>query len=754
MLVVSSELPPGPGGIGAHAEAVATGLLALGWEVAVLGSQDYVDDATRRAHNAGLPVTVSTFPSGGSTVLRPIRRWRLLRRVLADHRPDVVLATGGRCLWLCALALRRKGPGFVAVVHGTELGGPTWQRALTRRSLDQARKVVAVSRFTADLATDLGVDAQRIEVIPNGADGDRFRPDPERRRRFRARHGLGDRPLVLTVGNVTRRKGQHVLVEALPRVVERVPDVRYVLVGRPSEADRLVARAEALGVADHVVVLGQVDADEVTDAHAAADLFAMTSTNTADGDVEGYGIAVVEAALSGVPAVVTAGTGAAEAVVDGRTGVVSTGDPGTLASAIVDLLVDPERRRLLGCQALESARERGTWAHRVERYDRTLGAATKPRIVVVSHTEHFRTPEGETLAFGPTTRELDHLATLASQLVHVAPLHTGPPPGMALPITAANVRHVPVPTAGGPRRVDRILALRVVPRWLRTIDREVRSADLVHVRAPAGIAAMAFFVLLVRRRPGPRWVKYAGNWAPDGPDPVTYRFQRWWLRAGLARATVTVNGRWPDQPRFVRTFDNPTLTAAELEAGRDAAEGTTPGPPHRIVFAGRLEREKGAHVAVETVRALRARGIDVELDLLGDGPLRGWVEDQIVADGSGAIRLHGWVRRRELEGHLARGHVFLLPTTAAEGFPKVLGEALAFGCVPVTSVVSSIGQVLGATGGAVLVADDDWIAGVERALEDRHRLVLEGLDGAGRFSYAAYLDAVRTMTAEDWGFVW
>ena len=124
----------------------------------------------------------------------------------------------------------------------------------------------------------------------------------------------------------------------------------------------------------------------------------------------------------------------------------------------------------------------------------------------------------------------------------------------------------------------------------------------------------------------------------------------------------------------VRSFDNPTLTGDELAAGRRAASTKVEGPPYRVVFAGRLEEPKGAHVAVDAVLELRRRGVDVELDLVGDGPLRSWVEDRIAVDGSGAVRLQGWVTRPELERFLARGHAFLLPTTSSEGFPKVLGE--------------------------------------------------------------------------------
>lgn len=754
VLVISSELPPGPGGIGTHAFAVATQLAAQGREVRILGSQHYVDDDERAGFNRRSPVAIDTLPDRGGPVRTAVARGRAIREAIDSEQPDVIVASGGRVLWLTAPIARREGVPLVAVAHGTELGGPRWQRTLTRRALDQAAGVVAVSEFTARLVRGLGV-ATRVEVIPNGADGDRFAPDPVRRERFRRAHGLGDGPVLVTVGNVTRRKGQHLVVEALPQLVARFTDLTYALVGRPTDAGALRSRAEQLGVAGHLRILGQLDTDEVTDAHAAADVFAMTSTSTPEGDVEGYGIAVVEAALSGAPAVVTEGTGAEEAVVDGETGLAVHGDPESIADAIGSLLEDPERRRRMGQAAEHRARAEGTWAHRARRYGEVLdgvAAGSKLRIVVVSHTEHWRADDGSIVGFGATTRELDQLATLASELVHVAPLHEGPPPGMALPARAPNVRYVPVHAVGGATVLDKVRAVAEVPRWWRTISGELRHADVVHVRCPAGISMVALLVLRTRRNPSDRWVKYAGNWQPTAPDALSYRLQRWWLRRGLANAAVTVNGEWPGQPAWVRTFDNPTLTDSEIQRGRAAAGDKPPGPPWSVVFSGRLEKPKGAHVAVETVSELRRRGLDVTLDLVGDGPLRPWVEDQIAGDPSGAIRLHGWMRRDELEGILAGGHVMLLATTASEGFPKVLAEAMAFGCVPVASPTSSIGQVLGETGGAVVVEPgSSWTDAVQTVLvQDGDRLRSEGLAAVQRFSYSTYLSAVRQLAAREW----
>ncbi|MCB1031547.1 MAG: glycosyltransferase [Acidimicrobiales bacterium] len=755
VLVVASELPPGPGGIGAHAYELSVALAAQDHGVSLLGCQHYCSSKDRELFNVSSPIPVITLEDQSNPALTAMGRYRQLLNAIDTSNPDVVLASGGRVLWLAALACKRRSMPWIAVIHGSELGGASASQRLTRWALMKANRVVAVSQFTAELANkNLNVPQNHISVIHNGADGKRFSPDPTDGREFRENSGIGNQPMILTVGNVTERKGQHQVVEALPHLLKTV-DAQYVVVGRPTNAEQLVSLAKKLGVKDNLTILGQQPPSVVLGAHRAADVFAMTSTNTASGDVEGYGIAVVEAALCGVPAVVSKGTGAEEAVINGVTGLAVASRPEAIADALSQLLTNHDLRNEMGRAACRRAQDEGTWESRAEAYGDLLDEVangSKPRLVVVSHTEHYTRDDGTVVGFGPTLRELDQLATLTSELIHVAPLYKGPPPGMALPYTNPRIRHVAAPVAGGPNTKDRIFALRVVPSWVRIINRELRQADAVHVRAPAGIAMVALGILAVRGKPKNRWVKYAGNWMPDRPDAYTYRLQRWWLKKGLARGPVTVNGRWDNQPEWVFAFDNPTLTEAEIEAGAAASAIRSPGPPYRAIFVGRLEKPKGVHIAVETILELRKRGVDIELDLIGDGALRGWAEDQIKAAGNDSVRLHGWLTRKELEGFLTEAHVLLLPSQS-EGFPKVVAEAMAFGCVPFTTAVSAMGQTLGETGGAVVLdANEDWVETLERHLNDESLTVLsaEGVRAANRFSYATYLGRVRELAERNW----
>jgi glycosyltransferase involved in cell wall biosynthesis len=228
--------------------------------------------------------------------------------------------------------------------------------------------------------------------------------------------------------------------------------------------------------------------------------------------------------------------------------------------------------------------------------------------------------------------------------------------------------------------------------------------------------------------------------------------QRRLLRRGVPGAVVTVNGEWPGDPAHVKSFRNPSLTDAELEDGRRAAREKPAPPPLRLLFVGRVEEAKGAARAVEILRRLRGRGVAAELELVGDGPARARLEREArEGPDAGAIRVRGALPRPAIAESYARAHVLLLPSTASEGWPKVLGEAMAYGAVPVASDVSSVPEYLRRFGcGRALPANDldGFVAELARYASDTallRREAARAVESAESFSYTRYLAAVREI---------
>lgn len=313
-------------------------------------------------------------------------------------------------------------------------------------------------------------------------------------------------------------------------------------------------------------------------------------------------------------------------------------------------------------------------------------------LLIVSHTPHYLR-DGSTVGWSPTVREIDYLAACFRNVRHVAPVHSGPVPENVAPYAASNVtviavRDVP---ASGLRR--KLALLQYVPCYLRVLQRELRRADAVHIRSPSGLGFLALLMLAVRSTPRFRWIKYAGSWQRYPKEPLSYRIQRWWIRGALSRGEVTVNGNTAGARR-THSFVNPCFASAEMEAAREQAAHKEIEPPVRLLFAGHLVAAKGARLTIEVLRLLRSGGLDARLDIVGDGPEREQLEREVAAHDLGRwVVFAGWRTHTQMHEHYRIAHLLLLPSLT-EGWPKVIGEAMAHGVVPITSAVGSIPEYL------------------------------------------------------------
>ena len=384
VLWLVSEFPPGPGGIGTHAYEITRRLAALGWEILVLTSQDYADEPQVEHFNATLTFPLVRFHRRATLLGRFGSRARILGASLGSFKPDVLVASGSRAVWLASL-VPSGGVPRVAIGHGSEFAPPSpLARYLTRRSFSACDLVICVSEFTRSLMVKAGIRPARSCVIPNGADETRFRKiPPSEALPVRAKYGLpaGGR-MLLTVGNVTPRKGQEVVIRALPAVLRSVPDAFYVMAGLPTLKPELIRLSQELGVADRVHFLGRVGQDELPLLMNTADLFLMTSRRLADGDVEGFGIAVVEAALCRKTAVVSGESGLAEAVTEGVTGIcVRENDPEAVAVAVCRILIDPLLRARLETAAFDRATASMTFETVTPAYEQALHTLLRPGMI-------------------------------------------------------------------------------------------------------------------------------------------------------------------------------------------------------------------------------------------------------------------------------------------------------------------------------------------------------------------------------------
>jgi phosphatidyl-myo-inositol dimannoside synthase len=372
-LIVTNDFPPRQGGIQSFVHELALRLdpddltvYAPKWD----GAAEF---------DARQPFEVVRHPTslmiGGPGVTG--RAAELVR----SRKAEVVIFGAAAPLGLITPALRRAGvQRAIAITHGHEAG---WA------ALPIARNLLRCIGDRTDVVTYLGeyfrvrlsralapAAAARLTQLHPGVDAAAFRPDPAARATIRDRHGLGDRPVVVCVSRLVRRKGQDTLLRAWPAVIDQVPDAALLIVGAGPYGAALRQLAQRSGLTDAVHFTGPVPQAELPAHYAAGDVFAMPCRTRRGGlDVEGLGIVYLEASAAGLPVVGGDSGGAPDAILDGETGYVVGGrDVAALSGRLVALLANPEAAKAMG--------EKGrAWVERDWSWDQT---ATRLRALIAA----------------------------------------------------------------------------------------------------------------------------------------------------------------------------------------------------------------------------------------------------------------------------------------------------------------------------------------------------------------------------------
>jgi phosphatidylinositol alpha-1,6-mannosyltransferase len=348
-LLVTNDFPPKVGGIQNYLWELWQRLDPATFVVLTASSDP--DAARFDAAQAERGVTIERVP--GSILFFPTpAALARVRRCVDEHAIDLVLLDPALPLGLLG---PRLGVPYGVILHGAEVTVPgrvPGARSALAHVLRQASVVVSAGGYpAAEGRRAAGHITAPVIEIPPGVDATSIVPlkAPERRA-ARQRLGLPARgPLVVSLSRLVPRKGMDVLIEAAGRLAPSYPDLVVAIGGDGRELDRLRRQAAASPVAVHV--LGRVSDDDRAALLGAADVFVMDCRNRWLGlEQEGFGIVFLEAAAAGVPQIAGDSGGAAEAVVDGTTGLVvdDPGDPGALAGAIRVLLADPTLRRRMG----------------------------------------------------------------------------------------------------------------------------------------------------------------------------------------------------------------------------------------------------------------------------------------------------------------------------------------------------------------------------------------------------------------------
>jgi glycosyltransferase involved in cell wall biosynthesis len=321
--------------------------------------------AVQRLRSLGVPVEVLDETDDEAAV-RELAAW--LRR----EEIDLVHAHMFRAEVIGTRAAVAAGTAaIVATVHSSRVRSPVdvEQLATLTPSMD---RLVVPSEAIARKVTAEGRQGPRFAVVPNGVDLSRF-SGPVRPCALRGEHDIPpSAPLLGVVARLEPEKGHRHLIDAMPAILEAVPETWLAVIGEGSEADALRAQAKDLGVADRVIFTGR--RDDVSALTADLTIAVLPSLR------EAQGISLLEAMARRVPVVASEVGGIPEVVTDGVDGrLVPPGDPAALAASIIGLLREPDLRRRLGEAGRRTVADRFSVDAQVRRiqavYDEELARA-------------------------------------------------------------------------------------------------------------------------------------------------------------------------------------------------------------------------------------------------------------------------------------------------------------------------------------------------------------------------------------------
>ncbi|MEX2310696.1 MAG: glycosyltransferase [Pirellulales bacterium] len=308
-----------------------------------------------------------------------LRVWPRLTELLRARQIDAVITVGaGDKMFWGRLAARRVGvPVILSALHST--GWPDGVGRLNRLLTPITDAFIAVAeshgRF---LIEQQGFPADKVAVIPNGVDTERFAPIPEI---SEVRRGLGISAADSVVGIVAAlrpEKNHELFLEMARLVVRKLPATRFLIIGDGPCRESLEQAAGELRLSSNVLFLGS--RDDVPRLLAAMDVFALTS------HVEANPVSILEAMSVGRPVVATNVGSIHEAVADGATGfLVRPGDADELAGRVTRLLHDRSLRRSMGAAAREAVIERWSIDAMVCGYERLIESIYERKSSVVSH---------------------------------------------------------------------------------------------------------------------------------------------------------------------------------------------------------------------------------------------------------------------------------------------------------------------------------------------------------------------------------
>lgn len=381
-LLITLDFPPNLGGVATYYYNVCKNLPPD--KIVVLAPKQEGDAEFDKKQN--FPIIrknlINQFPNFNSRSIDGIFKiastvkWlsliKYFKPIIKSHQIELIQA--GQVLPIGTLAMfykRKNQIPYIFYAHGLDILLPQKfkrKKTMLKQIIKEAEAIVANSYFTKDELIKLGADSQKIIVVYPCPNLEIESVSEWKTEKILEEHALKDKKIILTVGRLVERKGHDMVIRALPKIIQAIPEVLYLIVGTGPNKENLEKLVNLLGLRDYVKFLGVTDQNDLAAYYQICDVFLMPSRQLTNGDVEGFGIVYLEANLFGKPVIGGKSGGVPEAIIDEKTGLlVNPTDINEIAQKTIGLLTDQAYAQRLGLQGLQRVTEEFDWPSQTEK---------------------------------------------------------------------------------------------------------------------------------------------------------------------------------------------------------------------------------------------------------------------------------------------------------------------------------------------------------------------------------------------------
>ena len=311
------------------------------------------------------------------------------------------------------------------------------------------------------------------------------------------------------------------------------------------------------------------------------------------------------------------------------------------------------------------------------------------KFLIITHVLHGK--EEQFFAYAPYVRELNIWTKNVDEVVIIAPIENYSKSALESYYQHSKLRIAKIPVLNFQYFSTCLKSSLALPKIFFKICKEMRNADHIHLRCPGNIGLLGCFAQLFFPSKQ-KSAKYAGNWDPNSKQPISYRLQKFILSNTFLTRNMTalVYGDWQNQTKNIKSFFTATYSEEDkVDLPQKDLKGLI-----RFLFVGTLTEGKRPLYALQIVEILINEGFDVRIDFYGEGLKRRELENYIQEkDLKELAKLHGNKEENVILEAYKEAHFLILPSKS-EGWPKVVAEAMFWQCLPVSTSVSCVPNIL------------------------------------------------------------